>query len=107
MATYASILVPSSPTAVTLFSGTATTNSTPLTIGYHAIIGIVAAGATAGNVVNVRFGNALKAPNATAADWAIPVGTMQLFDLGQEFDRIAIYSAGTTVSYWVYVFSVH
>ena len=104
MATFTAILTPGSPTAATLFSGTGGA-STTLTIGFKAIIGIVAAGSTAGNVLNVRFGSALKAPTATAADWAIPVGTVQYFDLGSEFDRVAIFSAGTSVSYWVYVFS--
>lgn len=104
MATFTSVLVPSSPTSTTLFNGTGGA-STTLTVGFHAIIGITAAGATAGNVLNVRFGSALKAPTAAATDWAIPIGTTQYFDLGAEFDRVAIFSAGTAVAYWVYVFS--
>src|SRR5271170_4623131 len=100
MATFSSILVPASPTATTLFTGTAGA-ATTLTVGFHAVIGVQLASATAGTFANVRFGNALKAPTATANDWAINANTSpQLFDLGAEFDRFSIFGTGGT--YWVY-----
>jgi hypothetical protein len=103
MATFTAILVPSSPTASSLFNGTAGASAT-VTPGFKTIIGIACISATAGDALNVRFGSALKAPTATVADWPVAAGTVQYFDLGSEFDRVAIFSA-TTPKYYVYVFS--
>jgi hypothetical protein len=103
MATYSSILVPGSPTAATLYTGTAGAATTLIT-GFHSIIQVELASATAGTFANIRFGSALKAPTATIADWAVIANTSpQLFDLGAEFDRLSIFGTGGT--YWVYVFS--
>jgi hypothetical protein len=86
-----------------LFQGTAGATTTK-TVGQHVIIGIACTSSVAGDTLNVRFGSAANAPTATAADWAVPAGTVQFFDLGQEFDRVAIFSA-TTPKYYIYVFS--
>jgi hypothetical protein len=103
MATFSAILVPSSPVAATLFTGTAGA-ATTITTGFKTIIGVELASATAGTFMNVRFGSALKAPTATISDWAIIANTApQLFDLGEEFDRVSVYGSGGT--YWIYVFS--
>ena len=108
MSAFATILTPASPTAATLFTGTlvAATQQTVIP-GFKSIIGITTQGATDANAaagVHVRFGSALKVPSATSADWFIPLGTVQYFDLGSEFDRVSIVSAGTPI-FFVYVFS--
>jgi len=100
---------PASPTAATLFNGTLVA-STPVTItpGFKTIVAISLAGATdavAAAGIHIRFGSALKAPTAAATDFFIPPATVAYFDLGSEFDRFSIISAGTP-SYFVYVMSV-
>lgn len=108
MATFTAILTPGSPTAATLFSATlVASTAVTVTPGFKTIIGVTTSGATDANAaagIHVRFGSALKAPIATGADWFIPLGTVQFFDLGSEFDRLSIVSAGTP-TYYVYVFS--
>ena len=108
MATPTTTYVPSSPTAATLFTATLVA-STAVTVapGFKTTIGITTDGTTdalAGAGIHVRFGSALKPPTATTADWFINAGTVQYFDLGSEFDRVSILSAGTP-TYYVYVFS--
>lgn len=96
------ILTPMSPTAATLKQGTAGASAT-LTFANRAVIAIACVSAVAGDTLNVRFGN-IAGVTATAADWAIPAGTIQFFDIGNEFDRVAIFSA-TTPKYYAYQFS--
>lgn len=97
-----SILTPASPTAATLKQGTAGASAT-VTFGSRAVIAIGCTSSVAGDTLNVRFGN-IAGVVATAADWCVPAGTVQFFDLGNEFDRVAIFSAGTP-KYYAYEFS--
>src|SRR5579864_5759081 len=92
MSTFTSVLVPTSPTTTTLFNGTAGA-STTVTLAQRTVIAVACISATAGDAINIRFGNASKAPTATVADWPVAAGTVQYFDLGEEFDRLAIFSA--------------
>lgn len=100
---------PASPTAATLFNGTLVA-ATPVTItpGFKTTVGISLYGGTdaaASAGVHIRFGSALKAPTAASAtDFFVPPTGIWYFDLGSEFDRFSIVSAGTP-SYTVYVFS--
>lgn len=96
------ILTPMSPTAVTLYQGTAGSTVTKV-FANRAVIAIGCTSSVAGDTLNVRFGN-VAGVTATAADWCIPAGTVQFFDLGNEFDRVAIFSA-TTPKYYAYQFS--
>jgi len=102
MATFQSFPIPCSPTTATLYQGTAGSSVTKV-FAPRAIIGIGCVSATAGDTLNVRFGN-IAGVTATAADWCIPAGTVQFFDLGEEFDRVAIFSASTP-KYYAYQFS--
>jgi hypothetical protein len=106
MAKTYSYLIPASPTATSLFSGTAGAAQT-VTVGFKCVIGITTSGATdatAAAGVHVRFGSALKAPTATGSDWFINPGQTQFFEMGSEFDRVSIFSAGTP-TFYVYVYS--
>lgn len=109
MSILASYLVPSTPTAANLFSASlATVTSTAdIVIGARQIIGVTAAGTNGANApINIRFMNSTRAANATAADWFIPGGTVQFFELGEEFDRVRIFNPGTgSITYYVYVFT--
>lgn len=98
-----SVWTPGSPTATTLFQGTAGA-ATTITVSFRGLIGVACVSAVAGDTLNIRFGSAAKAPTATAADWPVAAGTVQYFDLGNEFDRLSIFSA-TTPKYYVYQFS--
>lgn len=109
MSTFASILTPTSPiTNTTLFNGTLVAGTAvSLTLSYRLIVGVTTVGGTDANAaagIHIRFGNITKAPTATSADWFIPPGTVQFFDMGSEFDRISIISAGTP-NYSIYCFS--
>lgn len=108
MSTFASILTPATPTAATLFNGTlVAATAVSKTIGYRQIIGVTTVGTTDANAaagIHIRFGNLTRVPTATAADWFIPLGTVQYFDMGEEFDRISIISAGTP-TYSIYCFT--
>lgn len=110
MATLAvAAFVPASPTSATLFNGTLAAN-TPVTItpGFKTIVAISlvgAADAAAAAGIHIRFGSAAKAPTAASTDFFIPAANpITYWDLGSEFDRFSIVSAGTP-SYTVYVVS--
>jgi hypothetical protein len=105
-----SFLTPATPTAATLFSASlATVTSTAdIVVGYKTIIGIGAGGTNGANApLYVRFGDATKIANASVADWIIPGGTVQWFDMGTQADRLRIFNPGSgSVQYVVYLFTV-
>lgn len=100
MATFQSIFVPASPTAATLFTGTLTAGTNATVILAQRTLFAVSVSVDS----NVRFGNASKAPTATAADFPIWGKSVQEWDMGEEFDRINIFSTAGCV-YWVYAIS--
>jgi hypothetical protein len=101
MATFQAIFSPTSPvTNVTTFTGT---------IGAGSTVSVVLAPRTLFAVTvsadsNIRFGNATKAPTATAADLPLWGKTFQEWDMGGEFDRISLFSTAGG-SYWVQTLS--
>lgn len=93
----------------TSFNGTLVANTAQTVItGFKTTIGISLSGATdavAAAGVHVKFGSALKAPTAASTDFFLPPGAaIYYFDMGSEFDRVSIISAGTP-NFFVYVFS--
>ena len=103
MATFQAIFVPTSPGASTLFNGTVANNAnTTITLSNRSRFAVVVLGGQG----NIRFGNATKAPTATAADWPLFAQSVQEWDTGEEFDRFNIFNgSGATITYWVYVLS--
>src|SRR6266702_4783737 len=99
MATFQSILVPTSPVAnTTTFTGAIGANGTvSVTIGYRTIFAVTTAVDS-----NIKFGNASKVPTAAATDFPVWAKSIQEWETGEEMDRISLFStAGGT--YWVYL----
>ena len=109
MSTFQSVLVPTTPTSATLFTATpgANTASSVITVGYRTIVGVTMGSATDTNTsgLHIKFGNVTKSPTAAATDWFIPAGTVQFFDMGEEFDRLSIFTVAASTTYYVYTFS--
>lgn len=100
MATPLSAWVPSSPGATTLFTATIGAAGTQaVTIGPRAIFKVVCAADA-----NIRFGNATKVPTATAADYPLWAKVEQVWETGDEFDRVSLFSTAGGV-FWLYVVS--
>jgi hypothetical protein len=78
------------------------TTSQTVVVGVRQIIGITISGATSGDTngtvgAHIRFG-LTSTPSAVATDFFLPAGQPPVyFDLGEEFDRVAFFSAGTPV----------
>ena len=98
MATYQSIFVAQNGTSFTVGAASSSGDVFPMPpftgASPRALFAIQASAA-----INIRFGNAGMS-NATVADWQIPGGAVQEFDLSDQWDRIRIFStAGATV--WI------
>lgn len=100
MATFQGVYTPASPTATTLFNAVVSTGATAtVTLATKTLFAI----AVDGNCT-IRFGNATKAPTATAADFPVFGNSIQEWETGQEFDRVSIFNnTAGNIHYWVYV----
>jgi hypothetical protein len=55
---------------------------------------------------NIEFGNATKTPTATAASPPVFAGSVQMYETGEEMDRISLFNnSGATATYWVWTLS--
>jgi len=101
MAPFAQIPTPTTPTSATLFNNGALgaiTSTGDIVVGFRTTIRV-----SAGVLMTVRFGNATRVANATAADHPIFANTYQDFNTGEEFDRIRIFNTTAGAgAYWVY-----
>lgn len=48
--------------------------------------------------ITIGFGSATKAPSAGASSYRIPANTEKIFDLGNGFDRFAVYNLATSAA---------
>lgn len=96
MATFASIMAPASASGGVNDVQNATVtaaSSAEITVGFRQIIAV-----SNGSIgtANIKFGVSGMGA-AVATDFIVPINSTTYWDLGEEFDRIRIFAAGTAV----------
>jgi hypothetical protein len=102
MAIFTGIFVPvggstaGSTTADLSAAITATTSSAEIVLGRYTLFAINANGD-----VNMRCGNS-GMPAAAATDYRIPAGTVAVYQVPEQWDRIRLYNPGAgSINYWI------